>query len=114
MENIVRLQHSALETFDECQEMIRNARIWEQEGALYEDEPRERREIVNQMELSLLRCLVHLFMVRQGHDGEVVISRNMVGGFFWRHPKSGYHGGLLFHKNHSIEDATVGTWSIHT
>lgn len=109
----IEIHESTVNTYHDCMEMVRKARQWEQLAPDF-DELYRRREIVHEMEHSLHRAMLTLMMQVNDHDGSLGVYRDMLACFFWRFEKSGYHGGLIFHKNHKEADAEVGTWSIHT
>lgn len=103
----------AIEKYRDVQEMLRDAHAWVDKAV---DEPDliRRRALYAQMEESFSRSMLQLIFNAQDYDGPLALhGDSSPGSFFWRHEKSGYHGGLIFHKNHSV-DGPVGTWSIHT
>jgi hypothetical protein len=103
----------AIEKYRDVQEMLREATRWLCESTT-ENEVAERTKLVAEMENSFNRCMLQLIFQAQDYDGPLALhGDSSPGSFFWRHEKSGYHGGLIFHKNHSV-DGPVGTWSIHT
>lgn len=129
--NTVTIAHAAIEVYGEAQSLIQHAHAWAQ-GADITNEwidahsseaavalVERRREQAREMELSLYRSLVQLMFVPQTHDGPLRIERDSRVSFYWKHERSGYHGGLIYHA--SYEDSTdgrvqlpVGTWSVHT
>lgn len=136
---VVVAQASAIEAYSEAMTLLLAAQVWAQdasdiiittdakaqefgvEGDVIDEmalvETASRRERVITMELSLHRCLSHLMIVNQDHDGPVTVSRDGQGSFFWRHVQSGYHGGIIFHPDYAEKGTKrlpVGTWSIHT
>lgn len=71
-----------------------------------------------QMASSLYEGLLHVMLTANSHDGEVEIWPDGppdTMSFFWKHPKSGYHGGLIFHANYKDgKRQETGKWSVHT
>ena len=126
--NIITITPEALDTFSECMTLIAEAYKWAGNPNNYdlaasntEQEWTKRHDLVKEMQLSLLINWAHLTCQSQHYDGPLTISRDGFCAFFWiytnHNPGSKpYHGGLIFHKNHSIKDenVTIGTFSIHT
>jgi hypothetical protein len=116
----------AINKYRECLELIEQAHRWaqgedipwEQVGDHGQEIVRERRERVADMERSFYKSFMHLITVSQHHDGPLTINADAApGSFFWHHKKSGYHGGLIFHRawgNSGKDPMPYGTWSIHT
>ena len=73
-----------------------------------------RRQLAREMERSFYRSLTNLIVGPQSHDGALKVWRDGPGSLYWKHEKSGYHGGLIFHRNHNPPANTLGSWSIHT
>jgi hypothetical protein len=89
--------------------------------AKFSDEWRNRyqkmQDRVDEMELSWLRSLVHLIqLASNSYDGDLRLSWDSPDSLFFHHPKSGYHGGLIFHPDYADgrKRLPVGTRSIHT
>jgi hypothetical protein len=114
MNNAITITDSARDKHTEATKLIEDARRWAEE-ARNEEELLASRRLAAEMERSYYACLVQMMMVPQDHDGSLEItSDSALASFFWRHEKSGYHGGMIFHKNHKVSGAVVGTWSVHT
>lgn len=112
--NEINITESAQETFREGERMLRDAKAWVDEA---EDVPdlERRRYRFHEMEMSFYTNIAHLIFTYQTYDGELAIDRDGPGSFFWKHKRSGYHGGLIFHADYyGNEPQPVGTWSIHT
>lgn len=120
VDNQITFTESAQIAYLEAVDLIREARDWQLTVTIGDDldaaaeQLRERRQLVDDMERSLLVTLLALMTIGQKHDGPLHIVRDMQSSFFWSHEQSKYHGGLIFHRNHKIDDAIIGTWSIHT
>lgn len=126
VDNQIVIDARAREKWNECQTQIEEAKIWadgddipwEQVGEHGEEIVLMRRELVANMERSFHRSFMSLVMVSQHHDGPLKIFADAAPcSFFWRHEKSGYHGGLIYHRHYTKdgrEPLPVGTWSIHT
>ncbi len=82
-----------------------------EQATSYEELVRAQREVIEHQG-SLLRNLV-VRLVGSDFDGDLDL---FVDGtplsLFWRHPKSGYHGGLLYHQD--AKDECTGRWQSHT
>lgn len=128
---MVVMTEGAIQAHGEATKFLMDASLWaENVEILWSDaetnseciaaagrETEHRRRQVADMQASYWRCMAHLLTVPQHHDGQVVVSRDGEACFFWRYPKSGYHGGIVFHAsyaNKGTERLPVGTWSIHT
>lgn len=116
---------SAIDAHREARELITRAYAWAEdlsfEDAVSPKGPEileERRKLAIEMELSYLRNLAHITTMSQGWDGPLKVFRDSEACMFWRHEKSGYCGGLNFHRNHKYskpgEPLTLGTWSVNT
>jgi len=128
MNNIVTIVPEALDTYSECMTLIAEAYKWAGDPTNctspeldLQQEWDKHHKLVHEMERSFLSNWAHLTCQPQAFDGPLTISRDGFCSFFWiytNHNPGGkpYHGGLIFHKNHSIkdEDVTIGTFSIHT
>lgn len=79
----------------------------------YEELARNQREVIEQ-QWSLLTTLVsRLTGGANNYDGDLHIFPDSAPlSLFWRHEKSGYHGGLIFHQPYNGQK--VGRWSVHT
>ena len=114
-DNIITLTNSGIQAHREAMTLLMEARAWA--DRVRPDATHTHvlaRKLIEEMELSYYRNLCLLFTGAQEHDGPLTIHRDMEACFFWKHEKSGYHGGLIFHLNHQVKNASVGTWSIHT
>lgn len=128
VDNHIRITDGAQQAFVEAQQKLIEARQWVENGEWFvEDEitistgdeiqqrAQEYHDQLREMEYSLYSNLCHLFFARQDHDGLLEFWRDMEGSFFWKHTKSGYHGGLIAHPvYHNGERTPIYTWSIHT
>lgn len=118
-DSTIVLTGSAQEAIREAMTMCHKAHAWItttliEEGD-YETVIRERIEAVREMEGSFHKSFVQLMLIPQGHDGELRFWRDMEGCLYWRHAKSGYEGGVIFHRNHKWpEESGIGSWSVHT
>lgn len=115
----VEFTASARQAYNEARILLMNANQWAEtcDANDTEETLNARREKYREMELSLHRNLVHLLTSGSEHDGDLRITRDGLGCFFWIYAKSGYHGGLIFHADyaeHGTERLPVGYWSIHT
>jgi hypothetical protein len=129
VDTVVTLTPSALDAHREAIALISDARQWAEmllgydwsaqtdEGAAMREQE-TRRELVREMERSYHTNFLHLITMAQGFDGGLKFWRDTQACMFWRHEKSGYCGGLIFHRDHRYSDVgdplTVGTWSVHT
>lgn len=112
--NVATIEVSAQDAYQEVQAMLIQAQTWVNE-AEDEEQLATRREKFTEMSESFHRNIAHIIFTSQNHDGPVTLSRDGFGSFFWIHGKSGYHGGLIFHRSYGEDgDARIGTWSIHT
>jgi hypothetical protein len=117
----VKIHGMAIDTFRECQQMIHDAYNWAYDPANYWDagfdsddairKQADNAKLALEMELSFLRNWSHITAMPIT-DGGITISRDGPGSFFWRY-ESGYHGGLIAHKNHAT-DGPIFSWSLHT
>lgn len=123
----VTLTGSALEAIIECRTLIANAHSWKQCADLsYEEAMKdngengrrileERVKKVAEMEESFY--INFLSMITMGFGNEIRIMRDSEACFFFNFD-SGFHGGLIFHRDHSLskpgEPLTIGTWSLHS
>ena len=124
--NAVTLAPEAVEVLHECEKALDQARNvwcsgvdipWAQVEERGEEIIRERLARVAQMERSFRVCLTRLIAGPQAHDGELRIYRDGPVDamcLFWRHERSGYHGGMIFHPDSRYPNARVGDWSLHT
>jgi len=130
-DSVININASAYETYIECMATIADAyHKWASDHVValryldsfsdkidFENAEKElvrRKAIAIEMELSFLRNWGMLTGQRFVHDGQVHIFRDGFCSFLWRYD-SGYHGGLIFHRNHQVKDNDkIGTWSIHT
>lgn len=128
--NIITITPEALDTYGECITAIADAYKWATDSQVVQDMPddfenydklekeiEQRAKLAVEMELSFLRNWAHLMTTGQNYDGPLTIYRDMKCGFFWKftNGKQPYHGGLIFHRNHSVKSTDIiGTWSIHT
>ncbi len=110
---IVRWTESGLTAYNEARQMIGDAHLYA-ENADTEEDLHDRRRAAVSMEQSFFYSLGHVITTSQHHDGPVIISRDGPGSLYWSHPKSGYHGGLIFHQSRRFETVKIGSWSIHT
>lgn len=113
-DNRINFAHSAQVALQEANELINEARNRSYDQHIELGQIALRRQAVDEMERSLHVGLLHIMTTSQKHDGPVDITRDGMASFFWWHETSKYHGGLIFHRNHNIDDVIVGTWSIHT
>jgi hypothetical protein len=71
-----------------------------------------------EMRDSLYNGMLHVMLTSTEHDGDVKVwpdGTKEGKSFFWKHEKSGYHGGLIFHPIYKDGvKQEVGRWSIHT
>lgn len=130
--NKITITPEALDTYSECMTLIVEAHQWAAKYDTFTDDPEldriewdKKHVLAQEMESSFLRNWTHLTTGPQSYDGPITISRDGFASFFWIHdgPKpteehpnpNRYHGGLIFHRNHSVTDNNrIGTWSIHT
>lgn len=125
----VVITSSAHDAIREAKLLIANARLWADnltdfdwsahgdDDALKEQE--QRRELVREMERSWLTNFTHVVTMASGWDGpELRLWRDSEACVYWRHTKSSYEGGLIFHRDLRYSEPgaplTVGTWSVHT
>lgn len=115
----VEFTASARQAYEEARSLLMEANQWAEHCDA--DDTVEtltaRRERFQKMELSLYSNLTHLLTSGTEHDGDLTITRDGHGCFFWAYKRSGYHGGLIFHADyaeHGSERLPVGYWSIHT
>lgn len=116
----------AIEVLREAEQLIADAHLWaENLTNLVDGEDMDvptldaRRELVHKMRASFYTNLVRLIAMAQGFDGhEIRFHRDGEACLYWRHPKSGYCGGLILHRNlrysKAGEPIVVGDWSVHT
>jgi hypothetical protein len=122
----VTIAPEAIEEHRRCMSLIADAYAWASDYRVATDmandntasmveEYNKRQALAREMERSFLTNWSHLTTSAQEYDGPIRIMRDMWCGFFWKHEKSGYHGGLLFHRNYAVQNNDrIGTWSIHT
>ena len=110
---IVRWTESGRNAHQEAMQMIADAHH-HAETADTEEQLADRRRAAVAMEQSFFVAVGHITTTSQAHDGPVVITRDGPGSLFWSHPKSGYHGAVIFHLSRHSGTVPVGTWSIHT
>lgn len=123
--SVVVMTASAIQAHIEAVAMMGAAAEWATgTGLTFEDaegmeranrEVKQRRNQVRLMQDSYWRCMARLMTVPQEHDGHVIVSRDGEASFYWRHVRSGYHGGIVLHAMYRDgERLPVGTWSTHT
>lgn len=110
---IVRWTESGRDTYTEAVQMIGDALLYAQ-NADTENELNDRRREAAAMEQSFFYALTRLITNSQTHDGPLIITRDGPGSLYWSYPKSGYHGGLIFHASRDVGTVKLGRWSIHT
>jgi hypothetical protein len=108
----IDVQEAAIETWNECRSFLAQRRL-EAEGNGID-------AMLDWIDMagSLYENLTHIMLTVTEHDGPVEIwpdgAKEQLS-FFWRHPASGYHGGLIFHPSYKDgERQKYGRWSIHT
>lgn len=113
MEFNIKLKEGAAENFRNCQTLI------DEMKRKYIGSSTMQEKYVDPMERSFWNCVSSLMLIHTEYDGDIEIWPEEGYSFFWRHAKSGLHGGMIFHHAYSVgvpeEDARkIGTWSIHT
>jgi hypothetical protein len=118
----------AIDAIREAEQLIERANTWAEQlldlradlGELMDERTLyARRALVREMRETFYSNLVRLITMAQGFDGhELHFFRDGEACLYWRHPKSGYCGGLILHRNlrysKSGEPILIGTWSVHT
>ncbi len=110
---IVRWTEAGRTAYAEAVQMIGDAHLYA-ENAENEEDLHDRRRAAVSMEQSFFYSLGRVITTSQQHDGPVIISRDGPGSLYWSHPKSGYHGGLIFHASKDSGTVKIGSWSVHT
>lgn len=110
---VVRWTDSGRAAYTEAVQMIGDALV-HADNADSQEDLHNRRRAVTAMEQSFFYSLGRLITNSQHHDGPLEITRDGPGCLYWRHPKSGYHGGLIFHPTLDSGTVKIGSWSVHT
>jgi hypothetical protein len=127
-DTVIVLSLSAIDAMLEAEKLISDAHMWAENltdlradigEAMDERTLEARRAIVVKMRTSFYENFARLIRMTSGFDGhELRFYRDEQACLYWRHTKSGYEGGLVFHRNLSYSKAGdplgVGEWSVHT
>lgn len=118
-DSTVTFTQSAKDAHSECVSALMEANQWAEHCDADDtvETLNARRERFIAMQHSLYSNLAHLLTGGTAHDGPLTIWRDSECCFFWKYERSGYHGGLILHRDyaeHGNERLPVGRWSIHT